>query len=474
LFSGNEEYRMTRASTQSTMATTDPASNLPAPTKPLGLLIIGRKRAGFDQEWNLIQRRKSLAALKELGIEVVTAAEPVVDDQTTIAAIDQIRNAGCDTLLVLQPSLGNGQLAFTLMQRWDKPVVLWATPERPEGEKVSSCSLVAQHLWASLFRLSQRSFEFVYGNPDDAEVRASLRRSVLVAQVPAELRRTKIGLVGSNAPGFVAMHADPFALNKLLGVQLHTLSLPMFMDRATQIDESRVKEDVRKVKELGWPTKDASETDLPLNSRFYLAMHDLIAEERLDAIALQCWPELGNMMGQWPYLAQTRLTNEGVINSMEGDVDGALTCLIGKQLGAGVGFITDWLEHDKDTIHFWHPGVAPLPMIDSPTLANHFNIAKPFVVEGPLKPGMAVTVARLWRCDNRYHLTAFEARSIKARRQLTGNAGFVQVEGFDVRKWFNNALHAGLPHHVVVFAGNHAEAFRSAARVAKAEWHELA
>jgi L-fucose isomerase-like protein len=436
---------------------------------PLGLLVIGRKRPGFDQEWNASMRRASMTALKELGYSVITAAEPVVDDQTIVAAIDQIRAAGCQSLLVLQPSLGNGQLAFTVMQRWSNPVVLFATPERSESEKVSSCSLVAQHLWASLFRHSNRAFEFVYGDPSDKTVRETLRRAIAITDASAALSRTKIGMIGSHAPGFVAMAADPFALKQCLGVQLHSLSLPMFMERARTIDEKRVSDDVRKVREMNYPMREVSADDLPLNSRFYLAMLDLRAEEALDAIALQCWPELGNMMGQWPYLALTRLTNEGFPTSMEGDVDGALTCLIGEHLNTGVGFITDWLEHDKHTIHFWHPGVAPLPMIDSPTLANHFNIAKPFVVDGPLKHDLPVTVARLWRCDNAYHLTAFDARTIKPRRKLTGNAGYVQTE-FDVSAWFDNALHAGLPHHVVVFAGHHADSFHRLARVLKINW----
>ena len=120
--------------------------------KPIGVLIIGRKRPGFDQEWNAIMRRRAAEALAEMKLEVVTAAEPVVDDYTIIAAIEQITRAGCDSLVVLQPSLGNGQLAFTVMQQWQKPVVLWATPERADGPaKASSCSLVATHLWAAMF-----------------------------------------------------------------------------------------------------------------------------------------------------------------------------------------------------------------------------------------------------------------------------------------------------------------------------------
>ena len=56
--------------------------------------------------------------------------------------------------------------------------------------------------------------------------------------------------------------------------------------------------------------------------------------------------------------------------------------------GIGPGFLTDWLEHDANTIFFWHPGMAPLDMCnangceDEPRLGEHFNGARPFVVDG--------------------------------------------------------------------------------------------
>jgi L-fucose isomerase-like protein len=452
-------------------------ANRPDDSKPIGMLVLGRKRPGFDQEWNRTVLTRVGTALNEMGLTTVGAEQPVVDDRTTIAALDRVRAADADTLLVLQPSLGNGQLAFTVMQNWPKPVVLWATPERQDTSVVSSCSLVAQHLWASLFRQSRRPFEFVYGDPADDAVRGSLTQALRIAQVPAALARTKVGLVGSTAPGFVAMHADPFLLQQALGVQLHSLSMPMFIERVRGIDRTRVSNDIERVKELGLGMDGMSVGDLGTNSRYYLALRDLIEEEKLDAVALQCWPELGNLLGEWPYLALTRLTSEGFPTAMEGDVDGALTCHVGRLLDAGVGFITDWLEHDEQTIQLWHPGVAPLPLCHpagapaGPSLAKHFNIAVPMVVDGALRSDLPVTLARLWRCDGRYHLTAVEGCTIEPRRQLTGNSALVRVEGLDVRRWFDDALHAGLPHHVVLFGGHHRDALRRVARLGGVTWY---
>jgi L-fucose isomerase-like protein len=44
----------------------------------------------------------------------------------------------------------------------------------------------------------------------------------------------------------------------------------------------------------------------------------------------------------------------------EGDIDGALGGLIGKLLGCGPVYLSDWLEHDSNTVTLWHGGMAPV------------------------------------------------------------------------------------------------------------------
>ena len=103
---------------------------------PVGVIILGRKRPGFDQEWNRSICSRSLAALEQLGYTAVGAEAPVVDDATIAAAIGRIEAAACRALVLLQPSMAHGQMALTVAQQWTDPVILWATPERPGDGKV--------------------------------------------------------------------------------------------------------------------------------------------------------------------------------------------------------------------------------------------------------------------------------------------------------------------------------------------------
>jgi L-fucose isomerase-like protein len=445
-------------------------------TKATGVLILGRKRPGFDQEWNRTVCQRAVAAMQGMGLECIGYDTPVIDDQTLRVALDRIRAAASDSLVILQPSMGNGQLALSLSQKWPDPILLWATPERSGDGKVSSCSLVGQHVWASMLRQAGHAFELVYGEPEEASLRSELLRAIALARTAAHLRSAKVGIVGTHAPGFVDLGVDAFLLRRSLGLQLHLLSLPQFIQRVNQISEDAVQSDIDCVHDLHLPMDGLTDQDLITNSRCYLAMIDLMREEDLDCLSIQCWPELPDVLGQWPYLAIARLTDEGHAVSMEGDADGAIAVMMGNRLGLGPAFLSDWLEHDASTIFLWHPGMAPIGMCnpvstpDGPSLGRHFNIVKPLVVDGKLQSDKPATIARLWHCDGKYKLAAFEGSTIPPRRKVTGNSILFEVPGRSVPDRFDALIHEGMPHHVLLYYGHTAETHRRLARILGIQW----
>ena len=226
-----------------------------ASSRPLGVLILGRKRPGFDQEWNSLIRHRALTAIADLGYQIVGGEVAVVEDATVLAEIERLKQADCQALVLLQPSFGHGQLALTVAQHWPDPVVLWATPERPGDGKASSNSLVGQHLWASILRQAGHPFEVVYGDPDDETLRFEFVRGIALARTTAQLRASRVGLVGNHAPGFIDLAADPFLLRKTMGIQLEPFSLPQYMERTRSIEQSAADKDVQRVLDMKFPTR---------------------------------------------------------------------------------------------------------------------------------------------------------------------------------------------------------------------------
>jgi len=442
----------------------------------VGVLFLRRKRPGFDPEWGKKIESAVRESLAKSDFSIFICEERIVDDASLRRALQECRQAQIDVLLVLQPTMSDGRMAPVLGQLWDAPVVLWATPEKKEGTMISACSLVGAHTFASTLRQLNRPFELVYGFPGTEETEEQLNTAIRIAYTVHRLQKGRVGLIGYHAPGFIDMHAEPFLMNRELGIQLHHFSLQEFLHTMQQFPQEEVNRDVAMVMDMKLPLEEVSIEELETASRYYLAMSRMIEEENLSAIAVRDWPELSDLVGQWPYLAMARLSSEGFAVGCEGDVDGALSCLIGSALGMGVGYLSDWLEHTHETVTLWHGGNAPFQLCDpvgskyGPRIGRHFNNKKPAVVNANLKVGVPITIFRIWHCDNIYHMMAFNAETILPERELKGTNGLARVLDRDVYEWFDDLCQAGMPHHVAVFSGHYEDLLYRLARQLNINW----
>ena len=435
----------------------------------IGLLFLGRRRPGFDMDWGRLMEQRVRARLGHVDFTVFEPAEKAIDDPSLRRVMAECVAQQVDALILLQTTLSDGRLAPTLAQLWPDPLILWATPEKPDGDMISSCSLVGTHVWASTLRHMEHSFDLVYGDPDDPAVPARLSEAVRLAATIRRLRSVRLGVIGGQAPGYFAMNADPFAIHQGLGAQLQTYSLLEFASIVHDLPAEAVAADVARVRAFGWPHKDTSDADLPMASRLYLALSAFFDNEQLDALAVRDWPEMPNTFGQWPLLAAARLTDEGRALGVEGDADGALGAWIVDSLGLGRCYLSDWLEHDAENITIWHVGAAPASLCEpvgtpgGPRIARHFNIRKPTVLEATIRADMPVTLFRFWRVAGKYFLTAREGLTLRPRRPLMATNGLARMD-CDPRIWFDDMCHAGMPHHIAVVAGRHAALLKRFAR----------
>jgi L-fucose isomerase-like protein len=436
----------------------------------IGVIFLGRRRPGFDMEWGRQMEERVRAGLPKTRFAIFEPSEKAIDDSSLRRVLAECSAQKADALVLLQTTMGDARLAPTLAQLWPDPLVLWATPEKPEGDMISSCSLVGVHCWASVLRQLGHAFELVYGAPEAAETKQRFHEAASVVITVRGLRSARVGIVGGQAPGYFAMSADPFTVHQGLGAQVQTFSLIEFANVANELSAEAVANDVQKVKALKLAHKDTTDEDLPMASRLYLAMRAFMDNERLDTLTIREWPEMPNTFGQWPYLGVARLTDEGRAVGIEGDADGSLSAWIAESLGLGRCYLSDWLEHDRETITLWHGGAAPMSLCEpvgspgGPRIARHFNIKKPAVIEATLRAQMQITVFRFWRLDGKYFLTAREGETLKPRRHLMATNALAGMKE-DPSDWFEELCHAGMPHHVAVVQGHHAALLKRFARV---------
>lgn len=252
------------------------------------------------------------------------------------------------------------------------------------------------------------------------------------------------------------------------------MSTPELVRKVEGYSAEDVKEEVALLKRLdilegeGFVSVD-SEGAMEMQARYYRAFRDLFREERFDALAFRCWPDLPTMTGHWPYLALALLVSEGYPIAMEGDVDGAVCSRIAESAGIGPVYLSDWLEHDRETITIWHTGAAPFQLAD-PRLDVQFNNGLPTVVESTISPGQDLTIFRIWRYGGEYCMTALEGESVKPRRHLKATNGLFRTDRVDVMDWFEEMVQSGMPHHLCVVPGHHGDLLRRVARLSDFVW----
>lgn len=436
-----------------------------------GVLFLGRKRGGFDPEWGEEMKSHIKEFFRKNGYDHCIPSERIADDNELRRAISVCREQGVRLLIATQPTVSDGRLAPILSQLWKDPIIFWSTTEKQTGEMISCNSLVGTHIFSSIFRKLHHPFELVYGHPDEVETKKQFDVACSLVSAAVALKSAKVGLIGQHAQGFINLAVDPYLLDQDIGAQLFHLSIPEFLDIFSSIDDAAVEKDVQQFRESGIPLKDVEPDELHTSSRYYLAFKELMNSENLDALTVRCWPELPNITGQWPYLALSRLISEGVPIVQEGDVDAAVCSLAAKFLGMGSLYMSDWMEHDENTITSWHTGSIALDFCEEvgskfgPQVARHFNVKKPAVIEATIRSNMPITLFRLWSCDNSYHLTALEGKTIPPKRHLLGNNGLLEIDGVNVMEWFDDLVHQGLPHHVLISRGRHKTLLKHFARL---------
>lgn len=458
----------------------------------VGLLILGRKRPGFDPDWGATTRQAILAAIRELPYTVEVPSENIADEAALRDAVESCRRAGVSVIVVVQPTISDGRLAPLLSRLWPAPLLMWATPEKPTGRMISANSLVGTHAMTATLRQLGHPLEIIYGSPTDEDIMRQIDRSIRAIHATDSVQGRILGLVGTHAPGFVDFHADPVFLDAALGSQLYHIGSVELIQRVRAYTPEEIAAELARFRAMGLPwsadardaglpaamgsAPDAAATDGPeadplaVQARYYRAFRDLIEENALDTLAFRCWPDLPSELGHWPYLALARLVSEGFPVAMEGDVDGTLCGRIAESAGIGPVYLSDWLHHDAETITIWHTGAAPFQLAPdtgagAPELSVQFNNKLPTVVQSTIRGGMDATLFRIWRFESEYHMCILEGDTVSPDRELMATNGIFRTDQVDVREWFEDQVQRGMPHHVCIVEGHHGDLLRRIGRL---------
>jgi L-fucose isomerase-like protein len=408
-------------------------------------------------------REHSLDVLRGLNPldEVIGGESLVTTDAEALELLARLEAAQVDVLIFHFITFAPGTIVPLVAGRTERPFVLWSMPEPPmEGGRISSNSFCAANLNAhALWKMDAR-YLHVHAAPEVAA--SKLRMALGPVAALQRLRRTKIGIIGSRAPGFFTSAANELLLRRELGVELEYISLLELVRLAEKAPEAQVTEAVEVLKAGSGGVCGPSDAEMRKAGALWLAFQTLKEKYRLDAFSVKCWPDFAEHYGIGVCAVVSLLNERAVFSSCEGDVYGTVMMIIQHEITGGHPFFADLISIDGEgnTGVAWHCGAAPRALCRAdvqPRLARHCTIEggdkKGVVNEFPLRAGR-VTIALLseTKDNNGYRMLITSGEALETEQILRGNPLRIRFDA-PLERFAETLIYQGFEHHFSIIHG---------------------
>lgn len=424
-------------------------------------------RPTFDLDLARELTKQVYDSISQAGYHVIGSQELIMDGAAIDARIAELASADIDLILMLQSSFADSTMALQLARNIDAPLLLWALPEAQAGGRLRINSFCGINLAAHGLRRAAISYDYIYAAPDAESAREKLRNFASAARVKRKLAGVRIGRLGAHPDGFDTCRVNHAALKSQLGVEVAQFELAPFFARARQADAAKVTAISAGLQQqlAGFDQMETAAANGTLSA--YVALDELVRDERLSGMAVRCWPEFFTDLGCSACGAMSLLSDALTPCSCEADVNGTITQLILGWISGEPAFGADMVafEVEADEATLWHCGLAPLSMADpdaQPEATIHSNREKPLLLQFPLKPGR-VTVARLSEATGEFRLVIGGGTMLQAPPAFTGTSGRIRFDS-GAAAVMDTIMRAGLEHHVSITYGDHQTALESLAR----------
>lgn len=405
--------------------------------------------------------------LADAGFVLHGPTSLVMDLAAAETAAQQLAAAEPDLLLIFQASFADSSMLTYLASASDAPLLLWAIPEIPTGGRLRLNSLCGVNLGGHALQLRGRKYAYAYAPPEETAVLRQITTLAQAGRVRRRLQQTRIGLIGQHPTGMDSCHLDAAGIRQLVGAEVVEMPLDPVLAGLENVAETAVHDLTLDLSQKLTNLAELPQEPLRGTLSAYIQLSQIARQERLDGLAVRCWPEFFEQRGCAACGALSLLTDALIPASCEADVNGAITQVMLQTLSGAATFDCDLVAVDEaqDGLVIWHCGKAPLAMADPavpPEGGLHSNRKVPLVMEFPLKPGV-VTAARLARTgDGRWRLVVGRGQMLRAPKSFTGTSGVLRF-GRPAPAVIDTILSEGLEHHIAITYGDHTAPLRALA-----------
>lgn len=444
-------------------------------------------------DWCQKMRDDSLAALGAVeGVEVVVP-EAAPDGETVDAekgltptgavhSLDEaeaissyFRRQEIDGLVLCPLDFGDERSAAKIAEKLQVPVLLYATKEPPaiEGPSMARVSDSYCGNLSMASALYRRKLPFHFAGilfPDEPQMKEEFETFCAAVAVVKGLQNARIGQVGVRPPTFETVGYDEAALIQKFGQNIIYANMADIVAaaKAYEDDDPEVQAVIENIR--GTVAEITVAEDYLINAaKMELALTAFYAENKLAAMAVQCWPTVGREMGISMCALYGRLTQQRLLTACETDVVGALSMMTNYYgaMGRTLPHFVDWTIQHRENPNWllaWHCGNAPLCLADQPeeiALRSRGDMKGELAVEEgnpqaglyqfQIKPGQ-VTFCRLVEYDGEWKMLIAMGEIVPSEETLAGTWSWVEVS--DHAHLYRTLVEEGFIHHASMIHGD--------------------
>lgn len=448
--------------------------------------IVAVSRDCFPESLS-VNRRKALveAYEKKYGNnDIYECPVCIVESEIhMVNALDDIKKAGCNALVVYLGNFGPEISETLLAKHFDGPKMFIAASEESKDDLVGGrgdayCGMLNASYNLKLRNINAYIPEYPVGDADDCA--DMIHEFLPIARAVIGLSDLKIISFGPRPLNFLACNA-PIKQLYNLNVEIEENSeLDLFEAYNKHANDSRIPDVVKEMEEeLGAGNKKPE--ILAKLAQYELTLLDWVKDHKgyrkYVAIAGKCWPAFQTQFGFVPCYVNSRLTGKGIPVSCEVDIYGALSEFIGTCVSEDAVTlldinntvpkdlyneeIKDKYNYDlKDTFMGFHCGNTCSKKLVSCEMKHQFIMARSLpeevtqgTLEGDIAPG-EITFYRLQSTsDNILRAYVAQGEVLPVKTHSFGSIGVFAIK--EMGRFYRHVLiEKGFPHHGAVAFGH--------------------
>ncbi len=425
----------------------------------IGIVCTVRKTFDYLTAFKLYQERAA-EVVKDESVEWVNYPEMVIEKNEAEQAGQYFHDQDVDALIIVSATFHLGHLALILSKKVQKPLLLWGFDELPyDGGKIRLNAVCGVNLNASnLYKAGVDDYIVHVGNTIDQDWVTAIKMKVAIAT-------SKVGLVGYHADGFYNVGVNELDVYQKLGILIQHYELDEFFGGEAS------EEEIAKEREVVLKTFNVAKlNDYQINqvARLCVLADRFMKTEKMDVVAIRCWPEFARHYGVSPCAMMSILQSRGILLACEGDIEAAISMIAVRAAGESTPFMADLsqVNYAENYALLWHDGVAPCNLWDGKcvrSLETYFAGGKGVTADFVMKSGPM----SIFRIDTARGVTRIfyeEGEAVPMDKLLSGTYAKV-IFKHHIKDVIDTVVYTGVAHHVIMGYVQYGQAAKYLARI---------